>query len=282
MLPTVMLYAKAFYHSIIGALRENLLIYGGYAAYTSILALFPFIIFLVALSSVFGDARLAEEVINYGFDIMPPEVVNTVAPVIRDIMQSNDTTVLGFAALGTLWVASSGIEGLRFGLNAVYGVPEPRPLWKRRLQGLWFVLACSVAFLILATALIAWPVIEKFLGDYFPILDSKALAVVRYGSSFLLLATGMSQMYYFLPNVKQKWRQTYPGAFLATVMWIALASLFSLYVSNFGDYTLRYGSIAGVIITLVFLHFSAAILLFGAQFNASLKKLRGELAAAIS
>lgn len=271
---TLWLYIRAFYLSVLEALRDNLLIYGGYAAYTSILALFPFIIFLVALASVVGSPELAERIIDYGFSVLPEEVVQTLAPAVRDIMKSHDSTVMGVAALGTLWVASSGIEGLRFGLNAVYGVQEPRPLWKRRLQGIWFVMLCAIAFLILATALILWPVIEHFLGGYLPFLDMKVLTFIRYSLAFLLLATGMSQMYYFLPNVKQRWRQTYPGAFLASVIWILLAGLFSLYIANFGDYAIRYGSIAGIIITLVFLHFSASILLFGGQFNATLKKLR--------
>lgn len=274
MLTTLKLYGKALRLSAIGAVKENLMIYGGYAAYTSILALFPFIIFLVALSSLFGDAHLAERIIAYGLEVMPPEVVETLAPVIREIMMNNDGAVMGFAAVGTLWVASSGIEGLRYGLNAVYHVSEPRPLWKRRLQGIWFVLLCAIAFLILATMLIVWPVIEHWLGTYLPFLDSAALTVVRYSIAFLLLVTGMSQMYYFLPNVKQRWRETYPGAFVASVIWIMLASLFSLYIANFGHYSTRYGSIAGVIITLVFLHFSAAAMLFGGQFNAILRRVR--------
>lgn len=274
MLSTVILYLRTFRLSVIGAMRENLLIYGGYAAYTSILALFPFIIFLVAMASVIGNPALAEQLIEYGFQVLPTEVVETLAPVIRDIMKNNDGAVLGFAALGTLWVASSGIEGLRFGLNSVYGVNEPRPLWKRRLQGVWFVLIISLTFLLLATALILWPIVEHILGGYFPILNSGILTFIRYSIAFMLLATGMSQLYYFLPNVKQKWRQTYPGAFVASIIWILLASLFSLYVSNFGNFANRYGSIAGVIITLVFMHFSAATLLFGGQFNAILKKVR--------
>lgn len=273
MLTKPLLYIKAFRLSVIGALRDNLMIYGGYAAYTSILALFPFIIFLVALSSVLGSRDEAESLIQYGFEVLPAEVVNTLAPVVREIMGSQDSAVLGFAALGTLWVASSGIEGLRFGLNAVYHVREPRPLWKRRLQGIWFVMLCAVAFLILATALIIWPIIEHFLGAYLPFLNSGALAFIRYSIAFALLATGMSQMYYFLPNLKQKWREVYPGAIIASVLWILLASAFSIYVANFSSFANRYGSIAGVMITLVFMHFSAAVLLFGGQFNAILRRV---------
>lgn len=274
MLSAIRLYTKVFRLSVIGAVKENLLIYGGYAAYTSILALFPFIIFLVALSSVFGDAHLAEVIIAESFALLPPEVVNALAPVVREIMRNNDSAVLGFAAIGTLWVTSSGIEGLRFGLNNMYKVSEPRPLWKRRLQGIWFVLLCAGGFLVIATALIIWPLIEKWLGNTFPFLGSGVLAWIRYGLAFGLLATGMSQMYKFLPNVKQQWREVYPGAVVAALIWVGLASLFSYYISNFGNYASRYGSLAGVIITLVFLHFSASALLFGGQFNAILKRLK--------
>lgn len=274
MLASVVLYARALRLSVIGAIKENLLIYGGYAAYTSILALFPFIIFLVALSSVFGDANLAEVVIHESFELLPPQVVETLAPLIREIMINNDGAVLGFAALGTLWVASSGIEGLRFGLNKVYKVSEPRPLWKRRVQSIWFVLLCSIGFLVLATALIIWPLIENWLGATFPFLQSGVLSLVRYSTAFALLATGMSWMYYFLPNVKQKWRQVYPGAVVASVIWLGLASVFSYYIANFGNYASHYGSIAGVIITLIFMHFSASAMLFGGQFNAILKRVK--------
>ena len=107
MLATAALYVRALRLSVIGAVKENLLIYGGYAAYTSILALFPFIIFLVALSSVFGDAHLAEVIIDKSFDSMPAEVAETLAPIIREIMSNRDGTILGFASLVRLWVASS-------------------------------------------------------------------------------------------------------------------------------------------------------------------------------
>ncbi|MCH2546295.1 MAG: YihY/virulence factor BrkB family protein [Alphaproteobacteria bacterium] len=276
MLSNIVLYSRALRLSVIGAIKENLLIYGGYAAYTSILAIFPFIIFLVALSSVLGNAELAEILIDKSFRVMPPEVVETLAPIIREIMENRDGTVLGFAAVGTLWVASSGIEGLRFGLNNMYKVREPRPLWKRRLQGVWFVLLCAFGFLIIATALIIWPLIETWLGSTLPFLNSGSLSFVRYSIAFLLLATGMSMMYFFLPNVKQRWREVYPGAFVASILWVGLASIFSYYIANFGNFATRYGSIAGVIITLVFLHFSASAMLFGGQFNAILKRVRNK------
>lgn len=270
----IRLYARTFYRSVIDAVKSEMLIYGGYAAYTSILALFPFIIFLVALSSMFGDAHLAEVVIEESFEYMPAEAVNALAPVIRDIMGSNDSTVLSVAALGTLWVASSGIEGLRSGLNLVYEVKEPRSLWKRRLQGVFFVLLGSAGFLVLAVILIVWPLIERWLGDAIPLLNSGILALVRYTFAFGVLVFVISLVYAYLPNKRQSLRQIFPGAVLASTIWLGLATFFAYYVANFGSYATHYGSIAGVIITLIFLQLSASALLFGGQFNVTLNRLR--------
>lgn len=273
-MPAIRLYATAFYRSVIDAVKSEMLIYGGYAAYTSILALFPFIIFLVALSSVFGDAHLAEVIIEESFGYLPVEAVNALAPVVRDIMSNDDSAILSAAALGTLWVASSGIEGLRSGLNLVYEVTEPRPLWKRRLQGLFFVLLGSIGFLILATILIVWPLIEHWLGSAIPFLASGILALVRYLFAFGVLVFVIALVYYYIPNKRRTLRQILPGAVLASAIWLGLASLFAYYVGNYGSYAAYYGSIAGVIITLIFLQLSASALLFGGQFNVTLGRLK--------
>lgn len=271
---SIRLYATVFYRSVIDAIKSEMMIYGGYAAYTSILALFPFIIFLVALSSVFGDAKLAEVVIQKGFEYLPAEAVNTLAPVVRNIMGSDDSAVLSIAAIGTLWVASSGIEGLRSGLNLVYEVREPRPLWKRRLQAIFFVLLGSVGFLVLATILIVWPLIEQWLGGAIPLLTSGILAFVRYLFAFGVLVFVISLMYYYLPNKRSPCRQILPGAVVASAIWLALAAFFAYYVANYGNYAAHYGSIAGIIIMLIFLQLSATALLFGGQFNVTLLRLR--------
>lgn len=274
--PRATLHPRATYYTITEGLKGDLLIYGGYAAYTIILALFPFVIFLVALASVVGSPQLAEQAINYSFEVFPPEMVNILAPVVREIMSQNDQAVLTAAVFGVLWIASSGVEGIRHGLNAMYGVTEPRPVWKRRLQGLGFVVAMAGAFLLLATLLIVWPVMEEFMGDVWPWLESGALGVLRYVFAFGLLVTGMSIVYRYLPNNHARRGEVWEGAVVAALLWMLLAGLFSLYLVNIEQYALRYGSFAGGILTLVFLQLSASVVLFGGKYNAVLKRLRSE------
>lgn len=272
--PKTTRHPRVLFYSIKESLSEDLLIYGGYAAYTAILALFPFVIFLVALASVIGNPQLAEETINYGFEVFPPELVKILAPVVREIMANNDQAVLTAAVFGTLWIASSGIEGLRFGLNAMYGADEPRPLWKRRLQGISFVIGIATGFILLATLLIVWPVMEKWLGDSLPFLKSHVLAVLRYAFAFGLLVSGLSIIYRYLPFGKRHMKEVWEGAIAAAILWLVIASLFSLYLVNIEEYSLRYGSFAGGILTLVFLQFSASAVLYGGKYNAVLKRVK--------
>ena len=267
-------YRSAMIIALKRALRKNLMIYGGYAAYASILSLFPFVIFLVALASVMGSPKLAEQAIQSAFNNLPDQVVEAIAPAIRAVMEGENHAILTFAALGTVWVASSGIEGIRFGLNIAYEVAEPRQLWQRRLQGIFFTVFGSMVLLFIATGLILWPVVLEWAVSYAPLLASAPMALLRYVMAFCVLTGTMCLIYYYLPNVQKTWRQVLPGAVLATLIWLGLATGFSYYVSNFGDYTVRYGSLAGIILTMLFLHFSSAAILLGGQFNFSLAQLQ--------
>lgn len=252
-------------------LHNRLAIYAGYAAYASLLAVFPFIIFLVALAGFIGTPEMAEELIHRSLNFLPPHVVETLSPVIRHILNSESTGLLTFGILGSLWVASSGVEGLRHGLNRAHGVTEFRPLWKRRLQSAGIVIVGSIVFLLLALLLIITPLVLDFLAPY---LGSSTEAILssswlRYATGLLILTTVFTALFSILPNISLSLRNVLPGAFLAAAGWIGLAALFSLYLANFGQYDVTYGSLGGIIITMVFFHLSITVLLAAAAFNAT-------------
>lgn len=272
--PRLMRHPRAIALSAQEIFMGDLLIYGGYAAYTIILALFPFVIFLLALASVIGTPTLAQDVINYSFEVFPKELADILAPVIREIMANNDEGILTLAVLGTLWIASSGVEGIRYGLNIMYGVTEERTIWYRRLQGIGFVALVAVGFLVLATLLIVWPIMAKWLGDNLSFLRSYGLNFLRYVLSFGILVSGLSFVYRFLPYGKRSIRHVWQGAIAATVLWLIITSLFTLYLVNIEEYALRYGSFAGGILTLVFLQFTAVAILFGGKYNVVLQGIR--------
>ncbi|MGK2870986.1 MAG: YihY/virulence factor BrkB family protein [Alphaproteobacteria bacterium] len=256
------------------SLDDDILIFGGYAAYTFLLAFFPFVIFLMATAGLLGGTDASQTLINYGFSYLPAKIVHTVSPIIHAIMENDSPGFFTLGGIGTLWISSSGIEGLRIGLNRVYAVKEVRPFWRRRLQGLAVVICCSITFLLLAVAVIIWPLLTDFMSKYISLSVGwlKALEILRFPLAFILLVLIFSIIYRVLPNHKQIWRNVWPGAILATILWLALAQLFSVYLGHFANYDVAYGSIGGVIITLVFFQYSASVVLLGAELNCVLVK----------
>lgn len=264
-------------YSLSSALKNNLLIYSGYATYTTILAMFPFVIFLVALSSLIADGDYIRQAINLAFDLLPREVAETLMPTIQSILETKADGILTIAFIGTIWAASSGVEGFRDGLNVAWQVTEKRSFIKRRAQGIVFMFAASFAFLLLAAIIIIWPMLEQWLGTHFPFLQSGILDIIRYSAAFALLVGMLTFTYTALPYMKGKlwiaWRQHIDGAIIASCLWIILAALFSTYLAHFGSYS-AYGNFASFIVIILFIHFSLAIALFGAYYNCSKSELQ--------
>ena len=151
-----------------------------------------------------------------------------------------------------------------------------RPFWFRRLQGLLFVVGGAVAALSIVWAGIVWPLLVSLLPDFLTNADKNFAAVVVFPYVFALVTTFVASaaFYHWLPNVSQRWRDIVPGALLAAVLWLGIATLFSLYLRQATFYALTYGSLAGIIITLVFFYISAGILILGAEFNGVLHDRR--------
>lgn len=262
------------WRAILKGSENNIIIYGGYAAYSVLLALFPFLIFLIAVAGLLGNSTAAEALIESSMTMLPVRVNDVLLPVLHDLLNQESPGLLTFGIIATLWVTSSGVEGLRFGLNTVYGINELRPYWKRRLQSICIVVVGSIAFFLLAIAVIIWPLLIDFIHRHFSLsLENIAsLTIFRFLLATLLLVCLFGVIYRVLPNRKHRWRDVLPGATIAAIFWIFMAQLFSVYLARFGHYDATYGSIGGLIITLMFFHYSATIILFGAQFNIVLEE----------
>lgn len=245
---------------------------GGFIAYTALVSLFPFTIFLFALAGFVGQTQLAEEFVTGALQSLPTQVADTLMPILAEILGTQKASLLTVGIIGTLWATSSGVEALRIGLNRAYDVKETRPMWKRRLHSFGFVVVIACVVLLASFLIIIWPVVLKWLSErmYIPLDVILTSNVVRYLATFGLLVGFMSVLYRYLPNRIGERHYVWPGALLATGMWVGMASLFSLYLVNFGNYSVTYGSLGGVVITLLFLHVSAIVFIFGAEFNGEL------------
>ncbi len=249
----------------------------GYIAFTAFIALFPFLIFLAALAGFLGDRETADGFIRAMFELMPADVAATMAPAIREVIGARQGGLLTFGIVTTLWVSSSGIEALRTGLNRAYGVREERPMWWLRLQSLAFVVVGALIIFFLSLAVILGPIVLRVLGpgvghvfEYWLVWTT-----TRYLVAAVLLWGALMLLHRWLPNARQAYRRVLPGVCVTVVLWLAGAGLFSLYLGNLADYSVIYGSLGGVAITLVFFYLTAAIFIFGAELNAAWRRRVG-------
>ncbi|HEX7007364.1 MAG TPA: YihY/virulence factor BrkB family protein, partial [Alphaproteobacteria bacterium] len=232
---------RALRGSILWRVYERLEGHGGMElagslAFTAILSLFPFLIFLVALAGFIGDADAANRVIDWMFSFLPPDVANVLAPVVNEVLSRPRGGLLTFGIVGTLWVASSGIEALRIALNRAYNADETRPFWLRRLQSIAFVIGGAVIMILVSALIIVGGLVTDYIGKVplIPGMTEDIWTIGRLAIGALLLGGALLGLHRWLPGCDMAVRRLLPGIALTTVLWVVVASLFTLYLENFG------------------------------------------------
>ena len=257
------------------------LVLAGYIAFTAFLSLFPFLIFLAALAGFLGDRETADRFIEAMFEFMPDDVAETLAPAVGEVVGARHGGLLTFGILFTLWFASNGFEALRTGLNRAYGVSEQRAIWWLRLQSIAFVISGGLIILFLSLVVVLGPLVWRVLG---PTVDQMletrlVFGTARYVFAAVLLFGALIFLHRWLPNTRQALKRILPGVAATTVLWLLGASVFAWYVGHLTDYSVYYGSLGGVAITLMFFYVSAIIFIFGAEINAVWREETGRQAA---
>ncbi len=246
----------------------------GHLTFTALLSLFPFLIFLAALSGFLGDAETARQFIGFLFEFAPSDVAETLAPAITEVLTNRSGGLLTFGIVITIWVASSGLEALRLALNLAYHVEEPRPIWWRRLQSMVLVVISAVAIFVASVTVIFGPLIWRLLDVVFGLDETNRLAwlAVRYAIGIAFMFGMLAALHQWLPNVRQRWRHFVPGIAVTLLLWVLTSTGLSIYFGTLGDYSATYGTLGGVIITLTFFYFASVAFIYGAELNASLHR----------
>jgi membrane protein len=246
----------------------------GSIAFTTLFALFPFLIFLTTLAGEFGQEEAAQRFVDLSLEGLPAEVVSTIRPAIDQVINVRRTGLMTVSILVAVWTASSGLEALRTALNYAYGIEDSRSWWWLRLQSIFFTVVMSVAILVLMIVVVAGPFIWDFLVDLFKVPASWGWLYtgVRYLLAVLLLYAVIALLYQWLPNRRLRGYEILPGAAVTVVAWLITASLFSLYLQNLGRFSVTYGSLGGIVVTLMFFYLSAAIFIFGAEINGAWRR----------
>jgi membrane protein len=260
------------WQSVQGLLARNGIEISGYIAFTAILALFPFMIFVVSLAGFFGETRTGENFIATLSLFAPPDVVNTLQPAIRQVVQNRNGGLLTLGLLLALYSAGSGVGALRLALNLAYGVEEKRSFWLRKAQDFGIVLFTSIIVILASVVIILGPFLWRVIAWFTSVdaADQSLWHIGRYALTLPIMAGAIVGLHRVLPDTKLSIRQILPGALTTTVVWIIAASLLTLYFGQFANYASTYGSLGGVMVTLMFFYVSGIIFIFGGELNATL------------
>src|SRR5262245_3663975 len=243
------------------------------------LAVFPLLIAAIAIMSLAHIGQSFMDTATSGIQQTLPEgaaQVLTTALSNASSRASGGVVAAGIAILLALWSSSTGMAALQNALDLAYEVPEPRPFVRRRAVGLVLTLVALVVGGIATAMLVFGKPVVGAIEDLVPFEGAFAVAwtIARWVVAVLAVMALFAVFYYLGPNrPRPSWKWVSPGGIVATVIWLAASVGFSLYVSNFGgSYARTYGSLAGVIILLLWLFLSALALLFGAEFNGELER----------
>ena len=246
--------------------------------YYGVQAIFPGVLVLVSIVGLLGHATAQSLIDNLG-QVAPGSVSSFLKTVIQHAQQQKGAAgILGIVGLLlALWSASGYVAAFMRSANRIYAMPEGRPIWKTapvRLGITLFTVVCLVAGLVIV---VATGTLASRIGEALGLGSTAVLVweIAKWPVLLLLFALMLAVLYAAAPNVRVGgFRWLSPGAALAVVIWLIASGGFALYVANFSSYDKTYGSLAGVIVFLVWLWISNLAILLGAEFDAELEHER--------
>lgn len=244
----------------------------GSVAFSSVLAMFPLLIFASAAAAFIGEPGAAAQIATRVLEFAPPVVFDALRPAIDQVLGQRSRTLLIAGILVTLWAASSGTQAIRTALNRAYGVGRGMSFWGARLKVIAFTVVGALGAVLVFSSVVILPYASALLDQSGAPADALWLRDgVRYSLAFVVVFVLYAAFYGWLPDIAQHWRTVLPGALVGALLWLAAVALLSYILRSAGKLAIVYGGFAGMVATLVFLYASAATLIFGAEVNAVLR-----------
>jgi membrane protein len=259
---------------------DNLTDWAAALTYYSILSVFPALIAFVGIVGLVGqNPQTTNAILKIIGDVGPSSAVDTFKGPVQTVMTNKSgagiALIVGLAA--ALWSASSYVGAFMRASNTIYEVEEGRKFWLLRPLQMLVTLVMVLLLAIVAIALVATGPLADAIGKQIGVGSAAVTAwdIAKWPVLLAVVMTMFAVLYYTAPNVKLpgfKWIT--PGSVLAVLVWILASAAFAFYVANFGSYNKTYGSLAGVIVFLVWLWISNIAVLLGAELNAELERGR--------
>jgi membrane protein len=274
-------FLRVLQAALISTFEDNSLSIAKGAAYSSLLSFFPVLTTLAAILVQANATDVARNIASFLYQVVPPGTEDVVLTLFVVHGERPKYLLIGAVVLA-LWAASGAIMSMIEGFRSIYRIPTGRSFIKERAMAV-FLVVVSVAPIVAASALIVFGTkAESFLMHRLGVIAqdadvqgwvellSKALRLGLAFASFVLVS---ALLYYLGPNRKQTFANVFPGAVLATVLWLISTLVFSWYVRHISNYNVLYGSVGAGLALLVWMYVWSVITLIGCEYNAARERL---------
>jgi len=256
-----------------GAWDDNVLDLAAQQAYYFFFALFPALLFVIAVASFFPLQTLTDEVVTNLSRVAPRAVIDIINEQLKQLGNQKSGGILTFAFLVTIWSSSGAMVSIITTLNAAYDVTESRPWWKTRITAIGLTIGIAIFVLVSMFLIVAGPAFAEKLANNMHLGPAFKWTwwVLQWPVVFALVTSAIGLVYYFAPDVEQDWVWITPGSVIATVLWIVVSLALKFYYQLVPDANASYGAIGGIMVLMLWFYCSGIALLLGAEMNAEME-----------
>ncbi|HLK80114.1 MAG TPA: YihY/virulence factor BrkB family protein [Xanthobacteraceae bacterium] len=247
-------------------------------ALSTLMSLFPFLIFITGLTSLlYGSEELAEKAAQILLEAWPEQVAGPIANELSNVLTRAQGGALTFGAVLALYFSTNGVESLRIGLNRAYNETEMRSWWLLRLESLVYVVVGAVSLSALSFLIVLAPLILPAVLRYLPGLAGveSLITFLRYAVTTTVLVLALITVHKWLPSGRRRLREIAPGIVVTLLLWLVSAVAFARYLATFsGAYVRTYAGLASAMVALVFLYWTAGIFVYGGELNQAIRRVK--------
>lgn len=247
--------------------------FAGHAALFLLTSLFPMAMYCIAIFSYlpFDTGRFSQ----YLLSMIPKELTPLLRQIMEEAYVGGTTIVKSFTMLVMLFCASKGVYAVIIGMNAVYGIKETRNQVFLYILAIVYVVAFFAAIGLMMVLIVLGNHIFNWFLRFIPKLSEFDLIFKygKYAGMLIFLIVFLLLVYMHIPNRKSRVQYEFPGALFSTIVWLAFSWAFSFYISNFAQYSVTYGSLATIVIFILWLYGTMNIIFIGAEINVVLRRL---------
>ncbi len=276
------IWAKSLWQAVAQFNKKNGWVMSSHIAMSLMLALFPFVLFTVALAgtlaSVFSQRVELNKLVDLVFGGWPEPVATPILTELNAVLATSSTGLITVGGVFALYFASNGVNAVRLAMVQAYHDEDLRPFWLSRLLCLGFVILGGGGILFAALFEVILPLYLAYFAEFFPDVDLSGYVTSGLHGlvATLLPVVAVLLCHLLLPGRIHRLSHILPGTILTVALWWGAGIGFAFYVGSIAQYSATYAGLAGAMAAMIFLYVNAAILILGAEFNSALIDLRKE------